>query len=339
MSEDHLSSETSISAELTETGVKASAKSRAVAAFDRLLGGVADIGNAWLEGVAMRRRAKNEGERQLIEATAKYGVERMGIDDEFASRAFDGHFRKVARQQLNKDAVVAEALEDLRQQPPSDADAVAGPAVLSDEFMDRFEQYAEGATTEELRQRWGRVLSSEVRVPGTFSAKVLRATDELDSETAKIFERICGFKGRENVIFKQIAGELNFHEKLALTSAGLIADPGITGHLTLFIEGRLDSGDEIWIFPIANLALGFKKSCPVKYSDGGPVVNKEGKAAVPAYVLTDVGAALSTILPWDSFAVFREFAMQLKNVVPEGQLLFFKIFPDGRLHSLPSDFV
>ncbi|ULJ72956.1 DUF2806 domain-containing protein [Rhizobium gallicum] len=168
MSEDHLSGETSLSVEFTENGIKAAAKSRAIAAVERLVGNVADLGNAWIEGVTTRQRAKNEGERQLIEAAARYGIERMGQDQDFAERAFGNHFRKVASQQLNKDAVVAEALNDLRSQPPSNVESTSGPNEISDEFMSRFEGYAEGATTEQLRERWGRILAGEIQETGYF---------------------------------------------------------------------------------------------------------------------------------------------------------------------------
>jgi hypothetical protein len=56
--------------------------------------------------------------------------------------------------------------------------------------MNRFERFAEDASTDELRQRWGRVLSAEIRKPGTFSPKVLRIVDEIDQSTAAIFERV-----------------------------------------------------------------------------------------------------------------------------------------------------
>ncbi len=184
MPEDHLSNEVHLSAELTETGVKAAAKSRALSSFDRLVGSFADVGSAYFEGVSGRLRARAEGERQLIEAVAKYGVERIGADHEFAHRALENHFKKIAQQQINKDAVVSVALDDLRDQPPSDEAANTGPNELDEEFLSRFEMYAEGASTEQLRERWGRILAGEIRKPGTFGPRVLRITDELDSVTA-----------------------------------------------------------------------------------------------------------------------------------------------------------
>ncbi|MGV1913843.1 DUF2806 domain-containing protein [Agrobacterium vitis] len=324
MAEDHLNTETSVSAEITETGVKAAAKSRTVASVDRLLGGAVDVGSAWLEGVAQRRRAKTEGELQFIQAAVKYGLDKMNVDDEFAKRAFEGHFKKVARQQLNKDAVVAEALEDLRTNPPSEQEAVTGPASVSDEFMDRFEYYAETATSDELRQRWGRVLSAEIRKPGTFGPKVLRATDELDAKTAAIFERMSASRMRVNALAKPLIGDLSFEDTAAVIGAGLIVDPGIVGHLSLFFDLKLNTGEDIWYFGGGSFGLGIKKSTQINYTENGSLANHNGTPAVQAYILTDVGHALCSILPANEFEVFRKLAIEIKKEVSGGEILYFK---------------
>jgi len=68
MSEDHLSNEVSISAELTPTGVKAGAKSRLVSAIDRIAGGLFDLVNVPLERAAQKGRAKTTTDTKFIEA-------------------------------------------------------------------------------------------------------------------------------------------------------------------------------------------------------------------------------------------------------------------------------
>jgi hypothetical protein len=166
--DDHLDRETSVSAELTPSGLKAGAKSRLIAAIDRLGGNAVEWINVRMEADLSARRARIEGERQLIEAVVKYGIERIGKDEDFARRALENTFRKAIQNQANKDAVLHEAIEDLRESPPHPAENEAGGSALDDQFMDRFEYYAEGATSEQLRQKWGRVLAAEIRKPGPF---------------------------------------------------------------------------------------------------------------------------------------------------------------------------
>ncbi|QIO64790.1 DUF2806 domain-containing protein [Rhizobium leguminosarum] len=332
MSEDHLDKETSISAELTETGVKAAAKSRAVASFDRLLGSISDAGSAWFEGVSGRRRAKTEGERQLIDATAKYGIERLRMDEAFASRAFENHFKKVAQQQLNKDAVVAEAIEDLRRTPPTDEEATTGPEAVSEEFISRFESFAEGATSEELRERWGRILAGEIRKPGTFNRKVLRATDELDPSAAALFESLMPYRMR-NLLVISIMPNLSLDQRLSLISSGLIADPGFAGHRNEFQPVSLN-GEDAWATSMGNIVMSFPKSVSLLGMNNDVIAVPKKAPAYSVLILTDIGIALSSILPSDERLVAANYAKRLKLTLSSAEITFWRQEPE-RIVKIP----
>ncbi|WFU89481.1 DUF2806 domain-containing protein [Rhizobium sp. CC1099] len=338
MPEDHLSSETSLSVEITSTGIKASAKSRAIAAVERLLGNVADLGNAWIEGATTRKRAKNEGERQLIEAAAKYGVERMGYDEELAKRAFENHFKKVAQAQVNKDAVAHAAIQDLRRHNPTDEETNSGPDEVSEEFMARFEGYAEGATTEQLRERWGRILAGEIRKPGTFSPKVMRTTDELDAATAELFEELVPFRLVDCIVKCIMPRELDFEQSLRLVSAGLLVEPGLAGHQRLFASGQSNTGQKkVWIHTFGKFAVGFAQDTKADF-DQKILVDNDGKPSTPVYVLTDVGRALSSILPSNEENAGFEYAKKLASVLPQGSVMTWLVLPDGSLRPSPIKF-
>src|SRR5690606_4389133 len=153
-------------------------------AFDRFGGSVFDAASAHIEAHTAKRRATTDGEVKLIKTISQYGVERLVAHPEEAERAFQRHLWKVRKEKENTDGVMQTALEDLRNNPPDEASA-QNEEPLSEEFLDRMEDYSARASTDDLRQRWGRVLASEIRKPGTFSGKVLRVVDELDSEAAR----------------------------------------------------------------------------------------------------------------------------------------------------------
>lgn len=295
MSDDHLNNEVSVSGELTEAGVNAKANSRTLAALDRLIGNVIDWPNTFVEADTARRRARMDAEKRIIEATAARAVQLIGTDDTFAARALAGQFSDFARKQINKEAVAAVALEDLRNSPPTVEEAADGPNELSPEFMDRFQSYAEEASTEELRERWGRVLASEIRRPGTFSRKVMRAVDELDSEVAALFERICLSRIIGSGIVREFAGQLDFEQKNRLVEDGLIIDPGPTGQIAKFAKGKL--GDrEIYFLPLGEWGMGIEM--PYKPPENSTLlVFEKDTVALRIYALTSVGQALATILP------------------------------------------
>lgn len=325
--QDHLSAETSVSAELTENGVNLRAKSRAVAAFDRLLGNLSDWANVRIERDVSARRAKIEGERQLLEAAAKYGVERMGYDPEFAQRAYENNFQRIAAAQENKDAVAAMAMADLRAQPPTADEAGSGTDELSSEFVDRFETYAQEASTEELRERWGKVLASEIRRPGTFTRKVLRVTDELDAETARLFERLCAYRV-DRCLFKAPMPLLQFHEKVALVSAGLLVDPGAIGQIRYLREATDSKGRKLWMCDFDNLALAYADEVKPQYRDGLLQLESQ-KPGVPIFLLTDAGFALSSILKTNAENVAMQMAAMLDGILPPGALEWYAKNPGG----------
>jgi hypothetical protein len=331
---DHLNNEISVSGDLTTSGVKAAAKSRAVAAFDRLVGNFIDLPSAWVEGVSMRRRATNDGERQMIEAIAKYGVEQLGKDGHFAERALETHYKKIARSQANLEAVVAAATEDLLENPPSDTAANAGPTSVSEEFVDGFERYAERASTEELQRRWGRVLSSEIRKPGTFNPRVLRVTDELDSETARLFEGLCRFRVDDQII-QALSGEISLDDTVRLVEAGLMLDPGtsVTGNIVDVLQPEtLADGVEGYPIAIGNLivviardASAERYSSKIKWGIGGRQIE------LSVFQLTEAGAALGTIVHYNERHVAYRIWTAFRPFFSPGSISILSKTRGGRL--------
>jgi hypothetical protein len=240
-------------------------------------------------------------------------------DPEFAQRVAETHFRKLFHQQDNKEAVLVEAIEDLRHDPLTDAEAEAGPPELNPEFMDRFERYAEDASTEELRQKWGRVLSAEIRKPGTFSRKALRVVEELDAETAQLFEKLCESR-LDNILPKCLVGELSFSQVASLVTADLMVDPGATGQVRQSGEAK-EGQDELWFIGFGEFGVAFKRTVIVGKpgASGGkpPVVPSRNGPAIPVFVLTDTGRAVAEILPNHRRNAFLALMTKLREWGPD----------------------
>ncbi|MFK3688881.1 DUF2806 domain-containing protein [Agrobacterium tumefaciens] len=315
MSEDHLDKETSLAVSLTESGVEAKAKSRTVAAFDRLGGNLFEWVNVILEVGTSRRRAKIEGEAKIIAATADHAVKLIGLDDNFAARAIASQFGEAARKQLNKDAVIQTAIEDLQHTPPSKSQSTSGPDELSEEFISRFEDYASGASTEQLRERWGRVLASEIRQPGNFSPAVLRVIDEIDAKTASLFEHVCQSRAQD-ALLKPLTGELDFDTIKRLVEAGLIVEPGL-GHVDGFREVTLDDGRAVWFKSLGQTALAFDRSKTVRSDVDDELTMNDGILSIPVYVLTSVGSAVSKILEDKSEEAVHRIIEKLRQKHPD----------------------
>lgn len=190
MNNDPLDSEVSASVEVTETGLKAKAKSRALSGIDRLVGNITEFLNIPMEERQAIRRARLEAQIQVMRAAADVLVSNVGADPEMAKRAIEGNFSQILRRQENKEKVAQIAIEQLKTSPPTDVQQTSGPEDLSDQFLTSFERHAEDASTDEIREKWASVLASEVKKPGSFTKKAMRILDEIEVDTANAFSEM-----------------------------------------------------------------------------------------------------------------------------------------------------
>lgn len=161
----------------------------AVRALDRLVGAAVDIPVAWFEQQSAKINAKTESYK-LVEASIAAAVASgAGTDPDMVQRAMNTLVRKEYRKQLNREAVAAAMVEDLRDSAGSSSDTVSTPpASLDEDWLNVFERFAEDASSDRLQGLWGRVLAGEVRKPGKFSTRTLRFLSEFSQADALIFE-------------------------------------------------------------------------------------------------------------------------------------------------------
>ncbi|KRQ92554.1 hypothetical protein [Bradyrhizobium valentinum] len=278
MTDDVLDKETSVSVELTESGVKAKAKSRTVAALDRLGGNLSELLNVRMERHVTRERAIITGEKKMIEAAVEYGIDRLKKDPDFAERVAEKHLRKIFHRQDNKDAVLVEAIEDLRHDPLTDA-------------------------------------------------------EELDAQTAQLFERLCRSR-LENVFPKSLVGELSFAEAASLVTADLMVDPGAAGQIRQSVLMKASDERELWFVPLGEYAIAFQKDInlgqPGAAGTGPAAVlrsNKDNNPVLPVYVLTSTGQAVAEILPNHRREALLALLGKLRKYWPHEDILALEWMP------------
>ncbi|OYW22808.1 MAG: hypothetical protein B7Z43_05635, partial [Sphingomonas sp. 12-62-6] len=192
--------EVTIAAKLEENGITLRTKSRAVAALDRLVGSFFDLPAAFFEGVARKKRLKDEIYERLKNAQAQVAEQQIAGSPALGTPLINDILEDRARKQANVACVAVEAVDAIKALPPPETDAGAGARDAAEEeidedWMNQFTRFAEDASSERLQQVWGRVLAGEVRKPGSFSRHTLRFISELDKETAEN----CEFLARHRI--------------------------------------------------------------------------------------------------------------------------------------------
>lgn len=325
VAKDVLSKEITVSGKLEENGISAGTNSRFLVSIDRLAGSAADWVNLLFEPGNSKRRALSDAEVKIIEAAATAAAGALKADPDKAMRVLTSTLSSGARKQAAKDAVLTEALEDLREDPPTKPQT-KDETPLSEEFLSRLERYAEDATTEELQKRWGRVLASEVRVPGTFSRKVLRVVDELDAGIAQIFEGVCIHR-IGNALPRALTGKLPYNTTAALVTADLLTEPSITGQRRLSSAVADSGGTSLWVAYLGSFALGFSSDVDVLGVDDGEAAvtnTRDPGPSIPIYLLTAAGAALASILKNDEEANIHRLAQLAANQLAVGEVRVYR---------------
>lgn len=311
-------------------------------AISRLVTGAADAGASWIdilkamgEQKASAIRNDTASSAAVSKAITKVAVKRAAADGALAERAVASFLSEAIRKQESRERVAKAAIEDLVANPPP-ADAV-GP---SDDWMNRFQRYAEDVSSEEVQIMWGRVLAAEIRRPGLVSARVLRAIEEIDQETAIIFNHLTGcILG--SCIIKSLSGPLDFNSIKCLIEAELILDPGFSGHISSFEKEMTVDGGVIWIEMVGDVAVGFggdlnlgmiNKFTPMTgiLYESNPIVFDNMDPKIPIYALTGVGFAMANILVQDFRDNFIRYAASLAEALKPHPVFLYRKEADGR---------
>lgn len=268
-------------------------KSRYIAALDRVRGRRVEAGSLDVERRVASHNAMTEARLLLISTAAKTLAKELENDPDLAGRALQT-FSRFERESENSEACLDLTLQDLQNRPGAIADQTV--TELNPEIVDRWHRYASGATSEQLRERWGRILASEIRAPGTFSFKCMRILDELEPSTAEAFERLCA--NRIDYSVPSCLAATNASDLQALAEAELIVATDLERCVD-FLPTVIGSGSEVLLLDIGDYAIALHGS--IRRARGFPeslFVGLQGTGlGLPIITLTEAGKSISSILP------------------------------------------
>ncbi len=241
---DHLSNEVSLEASLSGTGVSGKVKSRALAALDRFAGSLIDIPTAKLEAAAARIRAESNQKIRLL-TSANESIHTLEDEEKLAQAVVKINTAERIEPTINKLHVAKLAIKHLSNNQSNEKRS-SGNDNLEEDWLNYFEQYAEKATSEKMRDLWARVLAGEIRKPQSFSLATLRFLSELDQEIAKVFERETMHRMQNGFILMpedQEKRNQRFFDLSFLEEVGLLQDVTLGAQVTKKLN---DEGYFIW---------------------------------------------------------------------------------------------
>ena len=154
-------------------------------ALGRLIGSALKIPTAWLDQQAQGIKDATAARSHLTQAIALETANMAVADPVILERAKAAMVATDYRHQVNKDAVALKTIETLQADPPpEDSD---GP---SEDWLAKFERYAEDASSDQLRTLFAKLLAGEIRKPGDVSPITLHFVSMLDQKTATLIQRV-----------------------------------------------------------------------------------------------------------------------------------------------------
>lgn len=322
--EDPLSNEVSVSFRVEESGLSVAGKSRALAAADRLLGNLIDLPNALLERVSETQRAKNKLRIAIIEAATQKVLSNEQVIEGVAEQLLGNMATREIRALENKAAIVVEAIElakEAANEKPDNATENAEPETqISDDWMNRFERYAEDASTDDMRMLWSRILANEIRRPGEFSLSAMRVASELDKELAETFERVLrdSFDGQHIIIPRGEVRGAVLRDYNLLQESGLITAFGAHMHVTL---QKSDA-------ELISMETGFVLRMTPK---------SESPIRLDVVAITRAGKDLVKIIPtWNQIDAFQMLVEKIEDQIVSARIdRIVSRLPNGRLATQP----
>ena len=165
-------------------------------ALGQLCSAAVDVPVAFLEGVAAEKRALTEARTSLVKENAGQIAEKMDVSPEYVHKAEIKFAQKIVKEQINLDKTCAVTMEELQQSDlgtstGSDSGSGVGEKIISDDFLNSFEEEARHKSSEEMQLLFGRILAGEIRKPGAFSIRTLKVLGEVEQGVAILFKRVC----------------------------------------------------------------------------------------------------------------------------------------------------
>ncbi|MCY4447519.1 MAG: DUF2806 domain-containing protein [Chloroflexi bacterium] len=154
------------------------------------------LGSNLLRGMrqpSSEQRALHDANALLTRTAAERIAEQMEVPSEYVDWAGEAFGRKILREQARLDSIASKTLEEIIATLDfGDSSGVQDSSqAIDDDWLNAFEAEGRQKSSEEMRNAFAKMLAGEIREPGSFSIRAVKALSSLDQATAKLFRRAC----------------------------------------------------------------------------------------------------------------------------------------------------
>lgn len=153
----------------------------------RLITGLVDVPVAYLEAKVQQIKTEANALSLVTKVASESAAKEFGQDKFLIDRTVNHFGSRLLREQINREKTVQLAIDDLKQNPPTeDAQKEVDP-----DWLEMFSRIAETKSNEDVQLFLSKILSGEIRNPGSFSPRTIQSLSTLDQSTATTYQSIC----------------------------------------------------------------------------------------------------------------------------------------------------
>jgi hypothetical protein len=273
----------------------------AAKALSSVIGSALKVPDAYFSSIAKGILSDADAKAHVKALIASEVGRRAVIDDALVDRMSQRWMGDQVAKQINREAVAFEAAADLKEAPP-EADLA-----VDEEFLARFNTYAENATTEQMQKLFGRVLAGEIRTPGTFSLATLHTLSMIDQRVAKVVETVAPW-----VLSGFFPGDGEFGSGTKFALGSVLEEAGLCHGLASRVRSLSAKDGRVLI--------------PFELTDGAPMLylnTEKDTLQVSITPLTSVGQQVFALAnPQRTDETTREVALALLNTAGVSSIEF-----------------
>lgn len=152
-----------------------------------LITGIADVPAAKLEAISRSIRIEGQAKDAVTVAAARAAATQFNESPELADRAVNHFAANIVKEQRNRETIVKLAADDLRTLPPVEDTGNE----IDEDWLTMFSEIAQKKTNSDMQMYLSKILSGEIRKPGSFSPASINTLATLSQPVALTFQKLC----------------------------------------------------------------------------------------------------------------------------------------------------
>lgn len=174
-------------------------------AIGDLVAGAVDVPVAYLESKSQQIRTEAQALSFVTKKAAEAAAQKFEADEQLVERTVSHFGQKLFKEQINREKIAAKAVEELKNDPPTQD----SESEIDEDWLSMFSRIAEQKSNADVQLFLAKILAGEIRKPGSYSPQTIHILSTLSQNVAQLFQKFC------DVSFSQSSTKLAF----------LIADP------------------------------------------------------------------------------------------------------------------